>query len=86
MTVTPMTDPETRDKVKQYIHYLNAYQKAFHLPQYVFEDLNKMCAEAVFSAASFGYQMGAGVSQGNIIIGDFSGVDETPSTRKTKKG
>lgn len=48
MEINAMNDPETRDNVRKFIHYLSAYQRAFNLPGYIFKDLNHMCADAVF--------------------------------------
>lgn len=58
MEINAMNDPETRDNVRKFIHYLSAYQRAFNLPGYIFKDLNHMCADAVFFGHVFWLQNG----------------------------
>lgn len=85
MEINAMNDPETRDNVRNFIHYLSAYQRAFNLPGYIFKDLNHMCADAVFSAMCFGYRMGSAEHQDNVIVTDFHGIEQKLEAVKAKE-
>lgn len=85
MEINAMNDPETRDNVRKFIHYLSAYQRAFNLPGYIFKDLNHMCTDAVFSAMCFGYRMGSAEHQENVIVTDFREIEQKLEVVKAKE-
>ena len=86
MEINAMNDPETRDNVRKFIHYLSAYQRAFNLPGYIFEDLNHMCADAVFFGYVLWLQNGqCSASRDNVIVTDFREIEQKLEAIKAKE-